>query len=461
MKFYEFLNEKATSPYLSFSRFLQQKDINVTKSSRHGAHIRAVLGQDDDIQNTIDDLVGSNIIDVEDSDISKSGKFNTFVFKFKEDFLDIEAGTEIYVVNNAPQGKSTIRKKELTPDNLGLTGDPLRPKPFSLYKEEVQSAINSHVKNPDLKTALIHILEVSAGKEEYNPDVLKGFSNEDLAQIANDFGEISGAIFMAASLDQDEEFGIVKYIKFPEASNEPLIDYYIVCEIDGVETDVAVSAKSKKGAVPSIKAIIPKVAEIVTKTEGDIQAAAQTILRIGELSVVDGIIEGCKILSKEFNSCPGFDELVKLMGTETFDKFDINERLSEYETKEDLLEALEPFYTATGRRPNRATYDRILQQSNPRLYGLVTSPLAYHMADVMNSLKVFEDVLDLIMKELDVNQLHMYLTRKKLEYEIKVFKDYTFKWDPGILSAMNPDNKKMGFKIGLPKTIEKSVDFCC
>lgn len=121
----------------------------------------------------------------------------------------------------AIQKPGRIKRKELNPKTLGLDG--YRTNSSKDFKEKIISGIKNH----KFSTVLISMLDnVETGKPIQG---LEKIQPQDINRITSDFGEILGAYQSVCNGNE---------IYFPEASNEPIADYY--------ENNRPVSAKGRQ-----------------------------------------------------------------------------------------------------------------------------------------------------------------------------------------------------------------------
>jgi hypothetical protein len=156
--------------------------------------------------------------------------------------------------------------------------------------------------------------------------------------------------------------------------------------------------------------------------------------------VLEGIVRG----SAEVKT-PGWNALIKLMGNNiTLASIEIF--LSKYKTADELLKVLDPLYKVMGRAASMDITKRIVGNRAKR-NGLILSPLAYHLVDMMNADKTYSNVLNEATKQINVSQLYIniYKTQKLVKYNIQEFKDIDFKFEYNGNAGM-PGLKKISFK---------------
>jgi hypothetical protein len=156
--------------------------------------------------------------------------------------------------------------------------------------------------------------------------------------------------------------------------------------------------------------------------------------------VVDGIVKGSAVVMT-----PGWNMLVKMMGSnitpDTIEKY-----LQAFQTPDQVLSALDPLYKTMNRTASLDITTRIFNSDKKR-NGLILSPLAYHLVDIMNKDSTLVDVLNEATKQIKVSQLYIniYKSQKLVKYHINEFKDINFKFEYNGNAGM-PGLKKISFK---------------
>ena len=110
----------------------------------------------------------------------------------------------------------------------------------------------------------------------------------------------------------------------------------------------------------------------------------------------------------------------------------------------DIRDALEPFYTAIGKRPSPDAWTRYHDKKHKHKSLKVQSPLSYHMVEWMNDLyaPAFSSLLSTFA---NVRQIDVELNaRGKLEVNIKPFTDMQFQF--ASFMTANRSQNKIGFK---------------
>lgn len=437
------INDKKAISYLKkiFTGFNYKAAVSSKKGK---THLRVRFSKPGEEQSIFDSVLGKNVVSITHSEFQCSGQFDTFIIEFKEDYGPITAKTTAYFVNNAPKAGGIIGKKELTPNALDIVDKPLAAMPISRFLNFMDSEIKKKVEKPKVQMFLINLLNASVDTDTFNTNLAQSFTQQDLAQIANDFGEISGATWLA----KKEKATAIEY---PGRSNEPLIDYFIYIK----DKKLSISAKSAKGAAPTLSGLVPQFTSFISRCKDQkLKTAAKIIYEFANLGVVDGILFLAKELLEKYRSCPGYKKLTDMMGPQSLtNKQAINTYINTKVNNAIIAEQIfKDYYTTIKRFPKNygrtdSSIANVFKFNKAKLYGIITSPLAYHVCDELNKIGDFEEVLNRIIAEVDVRQVHMYLTKTSVKYKDFAFKDRKFKWDPGQISVPNPDNKKLGFKV--------------
>lgn len=403
---------------------LAQKNIKIVKSSRGGKHLR--FSYQGDHKKLLNDIIRCELTD---STYVISGKYRTEELTIKESADGAKIGDKIYVVN-AVSSRGELRTKELTPERIGVaTGKKIARSEFKRKVIQGIDDLGVSVIVKEFMKDLMDSAETTSGK--IKSEYIDQISDSDINTIAKDFGEVSGAWWFLNIYDKTAD-GIM----YPTQSNLRLIDYYATYP---KKPNLAISAKAGKGAPPSIDAIAD-ILEKINYTDSKKKIARNLIISIRNNSVLDGIIRG----SAEVKT-PGWNALVKLMGN-NITPASIEIFLSKYKTADELLMALDPLYKVMGRAASPDITKRIVGNRAKR-NGLILSPLAYHLVDVMNADKIYSNVLNEATKQINVSQLYIniYKTQRMVKYHIQEFKDIDFKFEYNGNAGM-PGLKKISFK---------------
>lgn len=252
------------------------------RASKHGHEfMRGYFGDDEDsaIKN-IKSMLNNAGIDTSDMNFEygmfrdASGKYNAAKITTKTNIDNSDYGFKLnksgylYIINTS-LGSSKIRKKSLTPDNLGLTQ--------SKYsnKEDIVKDVISGLKAKGLEEyqgAIVSICDcITGGAKDLTLDeilnhtisyttdvsVIGDLTKEDFNNLANDFGEVLGPMMLMDKLKGDV------VLSYPTGSNAKLFDYCI-------NDEIWISAKAGKGAIPSSVDTMKAVQSLYEK--GNIEA---------------------------------------------------------------------------------------------------------------------------------------------------------------------------------------------
>lgn len=408
-----------------YSLELAKKNITIVKSSRGGKHLR--FSYSGDHKKLLNDLIPCEITDTAHV---ISGKYRTEILTLKKQIDGAKVGDQIYIVN-AVTSRGELRPKELTPEKIGVaTGKEITRSEFK--KKVIQGIDKLSVSIPvkEFMKDLMDSAEDRSGK--IKSEHIEQISDSDINIIAKDFGEVSGAWWYLSVYDT-KATGIV----YPTQSNLRLIDYYATYKN---EPNVAISAKAGKGAPPSIDAIA-EVLEKINYTDRKKNTAKALIIAIKNNSVIDGIVKGSAVVMT-----PGWNALVKLMGTSNITPDSIEKYLKTFKTPDEVLSTLAPLYQIMNRSASLDITTRIFNNKAKR-HGLILSPLAYHLVDIMNKDTALVEVLNEATKQINVSQLYIniYKSQKQVRYHINEFKDINFKFEYNGNAGM-PGLKKISFK---------------
>ena len=384
---------------------------------------------------------------------AKSGTFTTYKIEVIKAVGDLKVGDELFVVNQSRES-SAIVGKSLTPTVLGLSNstfknaktlvskiDSTSKKLKTPYLPEVLSALSHNVENatsPRFKSVKdITEYTESLPLDNTTSEALSHFSDADINTIGKDFGEILGAITLLKAVKDPGE-GVF----FP-GGNEPLADFYI----DGY----AISSKYKGGAAASLSDIVKKIdpKQLTTKNQKALYVILKTII---DSKVSTGYITVAKSLA-----LPGYDVLANIIGQDvspaSIDNY-IQSIIKNAKTNEQrdaiVMKKFKPYYQEIGRSPKNNSIDWDKLKAG-RYYGIITSPLAYYLADKMNENKGFKSALIEILSKIEVKQLYLdfSLKKKAASFKLKSFSDpnANFKFDVGSVSTYNPESSKLAFKM--------------
>jgi len=402
---------------------------------------------------------------------SQSGTFNTHkitvINPFKLGKYNTKSGDAVYIIDNL-KAKSNIQNKQLTPDGLGLSGGQYNS--VSKLIAHVERSLNVYVEREnismphfefmmDLLNDIIEstpkkynsVLEVS-GKSFEIPfkttyEIEDRISSPDIAKIAKDFGEVLGGAYLLCLTGGGE-----KGLEFPYDSNEPLVDFYI----DGQ----SISMKSGGGAAPSLSNIANMLSKDPLKWEKLMSSEDQKLMLrvVRTFNDYDAAIGMFKVA--EMIDAPGWHYFKAAIGEGdlTGDRLDRN-KLNNFvlrsfiETPDEAYDLFTTYYEKLGRFPeNWENKEKQIEDAISRKYafGLLSSPLAYHVKDMLNENPDMLEALSEVMHKFNVLQLYIDLkigkTKKYQKYTLKPFEGGKFKFN-ATPSVNNPIRNKFSVKM--------------
>lgn len=399
---------------------------------------------------------------------SKSGTYNTFKITvlrpFKFGKYAAKKGDICYILDNL-KAKSNITDKMLTPDGLDLGGNSY--KTLDEIKKVVSKKLSKHVKSNVISTVhedfmLMLIDNLRTVKKEFNnvKDLTAGssetlnfegdfeaISSTDILKIAKDFGEILGGVYMLQKTGQSK-LGL----GFPIAANEPLVDFYI--QGQGLSMKAGQGASASLSNVAKLIESNPKKWEKRMSTEDE--KLMLNIVRIfGSETAFAGMFKVAELIN-----CPGWNYLKELLGDNslTYNKLS-SKGLTEWvrtefkNNPEETYDKFTTYFDRLNRRPagwkdkESQIIDAIAREKG---YGLIFSPLAYHVKDSLNDNKLLIDALASVIQKFDVLQLYIDLkisTKNKYQkYTLKRFADGKFIFN-ATPSVNDPTRNKFSFKM--------------
>ena len=329
-----------------------------------------------------------------------------------------------------PTNVKTIGNKVLTPDGLDLGGKIVSKRD---YIKTINVAIdNCKLVAPHVKEFLKLVASKSNNTNTVFAKAVKDISDKDLAIIAKDFGEISGAWCFLNNYDKD-----IVSIEFPARSNEPLIDYYGVYSN---KLKIGVSAKAGGGAAPSISSVWNMIGKKIFSGAND-KKIHNFIGAIVNNSGTEGIVQAAKAMNS-----PLYKTVGSLIGKITYTADDIEKWMKQFDNPKDAHDTLtKQFYEKIGRSAELATFEKIWRESKKK-NGTILSPMAYALIVEVNADSKNTDFLTDIVRTNNIEQLYVYLTKNSLKYELKGFKDSNFVFEYHS-NAAEPGGNKIGFKL--------------
>ena len=402
-----------------------------------------------------------------------SGTYNTHKIvilspKVKLANYKAEPGDTVYIIDNL-KAKSSITNKMLTPDGLGLGGKTY--KDLGTLKSDVNSKLEEHVRNEtisephrefmldlfdgvtqNVKGVFGDIFDVTAGHTDTitfkSNGIEEHISDPDILKIAKDYGEILGGAYMFKLIGGGGALGL----SFPTESNEPLVDFFI----DGQ----SISMKAGGGAAPSLSNVGMLIARDPKKWESLMSTDEQKLM----LNVVRTFHEneaamGCFKVAELIN-CPGWNLMKQLLqrpklAAKDIDKKELTAWIRTYfgEKPDEAYEAFDTYFKGLNKFPDgwndkqTQIEDAIARKDG---FGLIMSPLAYHVKDSLNDNTLLVDALGEVVQKFDVLQLYIDLklnkTKQYQKYTLKKFAEGKFKFN-ATPSVNLPTRNKFGFKM--------------
>ncbi len=318
--------------------------------------------------------------------------------------------------------------KTLTPDKLGLAGQTLTANQII---ETVKIGLESKYYDKydtKVKEQLLYLLE--SAKNTSNKISIKEltFGKADLKTISKDFGEVIAAVW-----------SLQNYSKafFPDAINEKLVDFY------GVKNGERhpISVKSGGGSAASIANLIPALSEINTdELNNKERKLVQAILIAEELYAADGFIEAGKIMN-----IPEIKLMKEYFGN-NYSYKSILENIGDM-TSEEMRIKYGKLFKMMSNNGNSASPDswKSLDISPDRRIGLILGPLSWRVVNELNT-EENQNLLTKILSTVQIQQLNVDVTKNKIIFKLKAFKEAKFKfsWQGG---APNYKRNKLGFKM--------------
>lgn len=414
---------------------------------------------------------------------SKSGQFLTLELLIQKDQIlgnaNFKKGEAYYLVNRVTikNGvKAAIGKKDLSPDKLGLTKNQ-----YSTADSLVSLSSNSiaQTKIPDnYKQFLNELMKKIANQTSYSPyqnaaalvesnasdfvvdlgeDLVSKYSIDpvSLNNIANDFGEILGGIFL---------FSMVKNagsgVSYPTQSNAAMVDFMF----DGWKIS---SKAGKKGGIPSIAAISSTI----------LDAYRQNTITVSnnQLELIKNVFEVLEKPSRYFNESDakrksdvystyvaiannflvgkgtGYDFFLKESGLNitTFTRAAISDALDKAYNDGKLWSILGEYFKRTNTVPRGFENEKNAMKSYGNIindddrFGIIFYPLTKEVVEELN-IRYGEDLSVLVNQVSTIQQLYLITSPKSnvVKFKIKSFDTANFKFVAGA-SAPTPLNKNI------------------
>jgi hypothetical protein len=228
------------------------------------------------------------------------------------------------------------------------------------------------------------------------------------------------------------------------------VDYFIFEKNKDRIIRRAISAKAAHGSTPSLKSAAEVLREYSMNTSGAGSRASNALYKLATYQVTDGLLEMARFLDQQYD-CPGFAQLRKIFRTDRITKEKISSKLKTLNSGVEAEALLSNYYKEMrhGARDakSKESIHRMITTKSKFIYGVITAPLTYHVVKILNEYEIFTDILEHIIKQTDVTQVHMFLSQDKCEYEVKKFKEAKATWFAPRVGIPNPDINRIGFRL--------------
>jgi len=393
-----------------------------------------------------------------DSPQRLSGSLVTYEFELKDGSTFRMANSAVKGAGKIIAGKETLINKlgkaDLKPNYLGMDG--IEFKSATIMVNKLNKAIQTTKQGDVVKRALYaltdsiqhaKVLTVSSYKSNVNIqegqsddiimtneciDALKNISQNDIDVIANNFGEVLGAIYVFNKYDG------VEFITFPSQGNNPLVDFVI-------NNKVLISSKAGTGSATSIT----KIAQDFLSKSGTYKTVDKRIVQLFNAIVNMGTVEG-------------FIECMKIMDTQIYHKLNsmnianrtaMNAYITNVIQKRGtgaLLNFLKKeiwIYAKDAPKKTEKDIDSMMKRGVEPI-GLILYPGISELVTILNepSNGLTKD-LSFIAKDMGVKQLSMKMVMKhnKINFTFKDFKNHEFRFETS--GSVEHINKKLSFKL--------------
>ena len=417
--------EESSNSQSSFKSYLSKKlkakKIKITASSRHGYHIRFAL------EKGHSKFFKDMDISVEDTDISISSKFQTYILIANKDLSrNIPKGTSIPWVNNHIGSTGQLfNNKDLNPDNLGLAGLELST---SEIIDKVKLTLESRY-DKEVSDQLVQLMLLAkSGSNSIKIPNSISFSNRDLAKVSADFGEVLASIWIQKALKFKKSF-------FPLASNEKLIDVYGI----RFNSKFPISVKSGGGGKVTIQNIIDSIKSRAKTASMDHSSESSLVI----FNIVNqNPMRQQMIMLHQYMETDAIKKLAELMGTNYKSiNLDSLRTFVENKSNEELIEILKPFWDILGMRLT----DKILYGKDK--IRLIISPLGESIWKILNNSDDIKQSLNNVARQVMLIQVNCDVKSNKIVFSSNFFKEAQFQFGWAGYSAGN----KLGFKMKLVK----------
>lgn len=401
-------------------------------------HIRGTFGSssDETIRTIIKELATfGHIIQPSDIEIiykdtrgSKSKVYDTYKV------TDPLTSEYMYIVNQSKDSSiATLTPKQLVPNEFGVEGKEYNSAD-SFYNDLI-SGIESVNANDVVKAVLtelankVYTISFNAGPIDNPLEVSNSFdiSTElmselapgDLAIINKNFGEMMSGLYALKNMKGANS------LLFPAASNNMLTDFII--------NGYNFSAKSGKGAAPSIKSLVLGCKDIELPQE--LEEVYLLCKIIHEVPVKDGPLEVAQHMSMYGMNIQSHEALTNIRGLNykgnlynELDKFIKKsfKGLSEDEEYEKFNEIFKDFLVAINKESNGSSFINDKEQFARIInkVDIIVSAVSYAVTNVLNKDKMFLENFSKLCRYLEVTQIYFDLMKSgKVRFVLKHFSD--------------------------------------
>ena len=448
---------------------LQDQDIEVKKkTSRYQSKYKALEVATNADLKTFFSTYGYSV-DVAEADptIQKiiSGRYKAVIITIKSGQLK---NKEFYCVNSYTE-KGTIKKKQLSPQTLGL--DKQKYTSTDMFDNAVTKCIEQlKIDDPAKKfmRSVFDLAKSGSSKivsfDEKTKNAYSLVKPQDIQAIGTDFGEVVSLRWVV----NQKEYSGFKYFYFSDVPNEPLVDYVVVLVFNDHEVKMEFSAKYGAGAAPALSGIlkhIPKAYPKPTAKEKPILGVLNTLaVKQAGKTISDNILEACKILKH-----PGYVSLEKIIKKKNLTLEDITQFISHYITNPKNVKTsaariklfnqyFAEFYSTIDKTVENASLETVFKTNHySKVFSPLISPLGYSLVGYMNNDPVFSEVLNNVAREVEVQQVYLNFTSTNMAFKIKQFSDAKFSFDYGA-NAKDSGNTGIKFRMMIPGEATQEIE---
>lgn len=413
-----------------------------------------VSGNPDNTRNlltkVLNDLGYSNynieIIGPNENYEAKSGTFYTFKMEI-DDVI-------IYLVDSSDKD-SKIGRKQLSPNRVIKTGKEY--KTGQLYNEII-SFIQNESLDENIKKYLKYLMDLIKKFNGFSDEVPSSatytiqkddsefnVSDSEKPRIFNDFGEILCAYFLGR-LTGDR-------VKFPKDSNNPIADFSVLDKND--EFGTPVSVKNESGAKASLKGLL---------NDEDFYKSLSDEMDDNQYKVIEIIKESKSVLHSflrlaEHYNAKSFKELENRIGNINLNssankiKQQMYDWLDDQFTVDDTEEKRQALFNSIREYAHSVGYGQTMkleEKYNPlsdKRFGVLIYPLYVEITKKLEDDNRLKNSIKKAVNKLEAKQINIYNKSNFIEFKITSFGDIDFKFEQGNISAWNPLNSNITFKL--------------